>query len=226
MALSETAQAVRDSTEETLNRMSAPLDRVTVDIDNTVTEDLRRLSQLLVQAGEPAQLLPEEDSLGNEEKTEAIPHFSPLLVQSGVQTVVHEVKSSQKYGGAENPKYSVIDTNISRSLFQEEIKDEEREIEKSEEELRQEIESKHDMETSLNMDAYFLPSVSRSLLEDSRVSNQTPVPLESSDSSLPEPPRTSKLDGFSRTSNVVLPSPILSRSSVDDDPSLLSVGIG
>ena len=76
------------------------------------------------------------------------------------------------------------------------------------------------------MDAYFLPSVSRSLLEDSRVSNQTPVPLESSDSSLPEPPRTSKLDGFSRTSNVVLPSPILSRSSVDDDPSLLSVGIG
>ena len=226
VALSETAQAVRDSTEETLNRMSAPLDRVTVDIDNTVTEDLRRLSQLLVQAGEPAQLLPEEDSLGNEEKTEAIPHFSPLLVQSGVQTVVHEVKSSQKYGGAENPKYSVIDTNISRSLFQEEIKDEEREIEKSEEELRQEIESKHDMETSLNMDAYFLPSVSRSLLEDSRVSNQTPVPLESSDSSLPEPPRTSKLDGFSRTSNVVLPSPILSRSSVDDDPSLLSVGIG
>ena len=225
MPLAETINGVHDTTEETLNRMSAPLDRVTADIDNTVTEDLRRLSQLLVQVGEPAQLMPEEDSLVNGEKTETIPHFSPLLVQSGVQTVVHEVKSSQKYGGAENPKYSVIDTNISRSLFQEEMKEEEREIEQSEEELRKEIESKHNIETSLNMDAYFLPSVSHSLLEDSGVLNQTPVPLESSDSSLPEPPRASKVDGFSHASAATLPSPILSRSSGGDEPSLLLVGV-
>lgn len=220
--LSEAAKALKDSTEETLNRMSAPLDRVTADIDNTVTEDLRRLSQLLAQTGEPVQSIPEEDSLGTEEKTEAIPHFSPLLGQNGIQTVVHEVKSSQKYGGAENPKYSVVDTNISRSLFQDEVKDEEREIERSEEALRQEIESKKDMETSLNMDAYFLPSVSHSLLEESLISASTPIPLESSDSSLPEP-RISKVDGFSRSSTIPLPSPILSRSSGGEDHSLLHV---
>ena len=216
---------VRSSMEETLARMSAPSEQFVADVDNTVTQELRRLSQLIAQVGEPEGAL--EDSIRSDEKTEPAPHFSPLLAQSGRQMVIHEKKSSQKYGGDETPKYSVVETNISRSLFHDDMKEVEKEVERTEKEVRREIEEKKDVETSINMETYFLPSVSHSLLEDSQIASAAPAPLESSESSVQsvsreKETRASSADGFARSS--MLPSPILSRSS-GGEPSLSPVGV-
>ena len=239
--------SVRSSMEETLARMSAPSEQFVADVDNTVTQELRRLSQLIAQAGEPEGIpegvlekepegIPEEepagqldDSLRSDEKTEPAPHFSPLLAQSGRQMVIHEKKSSQRYGGGETPKFSVVETNISRSLFHDDMKEVEREVERTEKEVQREIEEKKDVETSINMETYFLPSVSHSLLEDSQIPSATPAPLESSESSVQsvsreKETRASAADGFARSSMLPLPSPILSRSS-GGEPSLSPVGL-
>ena len=117
-------------------------------MDDTITEDLRRLSQLLV-----AQ--PEEK-----------PRFSPLVARSGTKQVIHSVKSSQKYGQSAVEEVRVINSMPARPLFQdkEEPEEEEEEEEKKEEE---EKENPSPLENSLNLDAYFLPKSFRSILDDS-----------------------------------------------------------
>lgn len=224
--------SMRSSMEETLARMSAPSEQFVADVDNTVTQELRRLSQLIAQAGESeeAPAGPLDDSIRSDEKTEPAPHFSPLLAQSGRQMVIHEKKSSQKYGGGETPKYCVVETNISRSLFHDDMKEVEKEVEQTEKEVRREIEERKDVETSINMETYFLPSVSHSLLEDSQAASAAPAPLESSESSVQsvsreKEARASSADGFARSSMLPLPSPILSRSSGGEEPSLSPVGV-
>lgn len=51
------------------------------------------------------------------------------------------------------------------------MKEVEKEVEQTEKEVRREIEERKDVETSINMETYFLPSVSHSLLEDSQAAS-------------------------------------------------------
>ena len=147
---------VAQRTDALLQRMSAqPSTAAVAAMDDTITEDLRRLSQLLV-----AQ--PEEK-----------PRFSPLVARSGTKQVIHSVKSSQKYGQSAVEEVRVINSMPARPLFQEAEKEEERaqaEEEEAEEEKKKaeaEKEEQNPVETSINLDAYFLPKSFRSVLEDS-----------------------------------------------------------
>ena len=109
---SETTEA----TNEILKKMRLSTSAARVEeFDATVTEDLRRLSQLL----EPARAGVEEDSLeGGEEKTHAPQRFSPLVTRSGSKQVIHSVKSNQKYAGGAEEQLRVIDSVTPRKLFQ------------------------------------------------------------------------------------------------------------
>lgn len=138
---------VAQRTDALLQRMSSqPSSAAVAAMDDTITEDLRRLSQLLV-----AQ--PEEK-----------PRFSPLVARSGTKQVIHSVKSSQKYAPSATEEVRVINSMPARPLFQEEEKEEEKEAEK---ESLAEKEQPNALETSINLDAYFLPKSFRSILEDS-----------------------------------------------------------
>ena len=115
-------------------------------------------------------------------------------------------------------------------MFHDAMKEVEKEVEQTEKEVRREIEERKDVETSINMETYFLPSVSHSLLEDSQAASAAPAPLESSESSgqsvsREKETRASSADGFARSSMLPLPSPILSRSSGGEEPSLSPVGV-
>ena len=140
--------AVAQHTDALLERMSGqPSTAAVAAMDDTITEDLRRLSQLLV-----AQ--PEEK-----------PRFSPLVARSGTKQVIHSVKSSQKYGQSAVEEVRVINSMPARPLFQE--KEEKEEEEKEEKEEEEEKENPNALENSINLDAYFLPKSFRSILEDS-----------------------------------------------------------
>ena len=146
--------AVAQHTDALLERMSGqPSTAAVAAMDDTITEDLRRLSQLLV-----AQ--PEEK-----------PRFSPLVARSGTKQVIHSVKSSQKYGQSAVEEVRVINSMPARPLFQEkeeeEEEEEEKEEEKEEKEEEEEKENPNPLENSINLDAYFLPKSFRSILEDS-----------------------------------------------------------
>ena len=139
---------VAQRTDALLQRMSSqPSSAAVAAMDDTITEDLRRLSQLLV-----AQ--PEEK-----------PRFSPLVARSGTKQVIHSVKSSQKYAPSATEEVRVINSMPARPLFQEEEKEEEKEEEEKESLAKKEQPSA--LETSINLDAYFLPKSFRSILEDS-----------------------------------------------------------
>ena len=144
--------AVAQHTDALLERMSGqPSTAAVAAMDDTITEDLRRLSQLLV-----AQ--PEEK-----------PRFSPLVARSGTKQVIHSVKSSQKYGQSAVEEVRVINSMPARPLFQEKEEEEEEkeEEEKEEKEEEEEKENPNALENSINLDAYFLPKSFRSILEDS-----------------------------------------------------------
>ena len=133
---------VTEQTDAMLSRMSGPLSSAAVAaMDDTVTEDLRRLSQLLTTHS--AQK----------------PRFSPLVARSGAKQVIHSVKSTQKYEHNAPEQVRVITSMPARPLFQEE--------EKEKEEEKSVVEELPPQETSINLDAYFLPKSSHSLLDDS-----------------------------------------------------------
>ena len=112
---SEPSEAT-EATDEILKKMRLSTSAARVEeFDATVTEDLRRLSQLL----EPARAGVEEDSLeGGEEKAHAPQRFSPLVTRSGSKQVIHSVKSNQKYAGGAEEQLRVIDSVTPRKLFQ------------------------------------------------------------------------------------------------------------
>ena len=133
---------VTEQTDAMLSRMSGPLSSAAVAaMDDTVTEDLRRLSQLL--------------STHSGQK----PRFSPLVARSGNKQVIHSVKSTQKYEHNAPEQVRVITSMPARPLFQEE--------EREKEEEKSVVEELPPQETSINLDAYFLPKSSHSLLDDS-----------------------------------------------------------
>ena len=196
---SEPSEAT-EATDEILKKMRLSTSAARVEeFDATVTEDLRRLSQLL----EPARAGVEEDSLeGGEEKAHAPQRFSPLVTRSGSKQVIHSVKSNQKYAGGAEEQLRVIDSVTPRKLFQDPPDADEpaqtvpvaqavpatqtaqitsgtqttpttqtaqtpagpQTTEKAGEPAREK-----EVETSLNLDQYFLPSKTQSSLDASSI---------------------------------------------------------
>ena len=212
---SEPSEAT-EATDEILKKMRLSTSAARVEeFDATVTEDLRRLSQLL----EPARAGVEEDSLeGGEEKAHAPQRFSPLVTRSGSKQVIHSVKSNQKYAGGAEEQLRVIDSVTPRKLFQDPPDADEpaqaipvapaapttqttqtppvmpiaqtppviQMTEKAGESSREK-----EMETSLNLDQYFLPSKTQSSLDASSIVSAS-LQLTSSESISVDPAEPAK----------------------------------
>lgn len=212
---SEPSEAT-EATDEILKKMRLSTSAARVEeFDATVTEDLRRLSQLL----EPARAGVEEDSLeGGEEKAHAPQRFSPLVTRSGSKQVIHSVKSNQKYAGGAEEQLRVIDSVTPRKLFQDPPDADEpaqaipvapavpttqttqtppvmltahtppviQMTEKAGESSREK-----EVETSLNLDQYFLPSKTQSSLDASSIVSAS-LQLTSSESISVDPAEPAK----------------------------------
>ena len=221
---SEPSEAT-EATDEILKKMRLSTSAARVEeFDATVTEDLRRLSQLL----EPARAGLEEDSLeGGEEKAHAPQRFSPLVTRSGSKQVIHSVKSNQKYAGGAEEQLRVIDSVTPRKLFQDPPDADEpaqaipvapaapttqttqtppvmpiaqtppvmpttqtppviQMTEKAAESSREK-----EVETSLNLDQYFLPSKTQSSLDASSIVSAS-LQLTSSESISVDPAEPAK----------------------------------
>lgn len=212
---SEPSEAT-EATDEILKKMRLSTSAARVEeFDATVTEDLRRLSQLL----EPARAGVEEDSLeGGEEKAHAPQRFSPLVTRSGSKQVIHSVKSNQKYAGGAEEQLRVIDSVTPRKLFQDPPDADEpaqaipvapavpttqtaqtppmmpttqtppviQMTEKAGEPSREK-----EVETSLNLDQYFLPSKTQSSLDASSIVSAS-LQLTSSESISVDPAEPAK----------------------------------
>lgn len=236
--LKDVQQPNPQDTNKILSKMNRSFSNEGVlEADQIVTEDLKRLSELLAVAKEPepsnkGQPM-DEDSLldapcDNEDNKETTIHFSPLIAKSGSKQVIHTVKSNRKYTQSPQHQIHVIDTIVSHSLFKDDDSDSEPEPEPKPEpkpEPENPVETKQDnvLDISLNLDAYFLPKVNHSLLDDTSIKAGDP-PLDSPEVSSenevvpPSPIQT----GFEQNSNISLPSPI-SKHSVVVEPNLSPV---
>ena len=168
-------QDTTERTDEILRRMRASTTSEAVEqFDATVTEDLKRLSELLEKTKESEHV--SEDSIQGGEEPTHTSRFSPLVVKSGMKQVLHSVKSNQKYAKQVDEKVRVIDAMTPKPLFQEEEKEVTLSVTPT---------PALPTETSLNLDQYFLPSKTQSSLNDS-ITNSPSLPLVSSESSTME----------------------------------------
>ena len=168
-------QDTTERTDEILRRMRASTTSEAVEqFDATVTEDLKRLSELLEKTKESERV--SEDSIQGGEEPTHTSRFSPLVVKSGTKQVLHSVKSNQKYSKQADEKVRVIDAMAPKPLFQEEEKEVTLSVTPT---------PAPPTETSLNLDQYFLPSRTQSSLNDS-ITNSPSLPLVSSESSTME----------------------------------------
>ena len=193
-----------------------------LEADQTVTEDLKRLSQLLQQAQDPH--LPSEQPQASEENnqdTEKI-HFSPLITQSGTKQVLVSIRSNSKYVDSPEHEIQVIDKIVGRSLFQDSDSEPEPELEpevKQEQVVSSQQKENAILDNSLNLDDYFLPKASHSLLDDTTVKS---LPFTET-SPREEPVNQIQPKGFEDLSDMSLPSPIMNRS-MNEESSISSVG--
>lgn len=215
-------QDTTERTDEILRRMRASTTSEAVEqFDATVTEDLKRLSELLEKTKESEHV--SEDSIQGGEEPTHTSRFSPLVVKSGTKQVLHSVKSNQKYAKQVDEKVRVIDAMTPKPLFQEEEKEVTLSVTPT---------PALPTETSLNLDQYFLPSKTQSSLNDS-ITNSPSLPLVSSESSTMEsviaatPPTPTPSVPEPTVSPIRAPeptvSPIRAPHSVLEEPSLSPV---
>ena len=230
-AVNAEASEATEATDEILRRMRLSTSAAHVEaFDATVTEDLRRLSQLLGPTGESSQgpsqgpsqessqepsqeAAVDEDSLqGSDEQSHAPLRFSPLLTRSGSKQVIHSVKSNQKYARDAEEQLRVIRSVTPRRLFQD-LPDAASDVQTADGandmqavQAVQGTQGTHvgtesgvpetghttdagmpeplqekEVETSLNLDQFFLPSKTQSSLEASSIVSAS-LPLTSSES--------------------------------------------
>lgn len=227
--LKDVQQTNPQDTNEILSKMNRSFSNEGIlEADQTITEDLKRLSELLAVAKEPevsdkGQLMDEDSILAapSEMKDTTI-HFSPLIAKSGSKQVIHTVKSNQKYTQSPQQQIHIIDTVVSQSLFKEDDSEPEPEPEPEPEVA---VATKQDdvLETSLNLDAYFLPKVNQSLLNDTSLKpDDPPLDLQEISSENEVVPVSPIQTGFEQNSNISLPSPI-SKHSVAVEPNVSPV---
>ena len=188
----------------------------------------------------------DEDSLqGSDEQSHAPLRFSPLLTRSGSKQVIHSVKSNQKYTRGAEEQLRVIRSVTPRRLFQD-LPDAASDAQTAD--GANDMQGTHvgtesgvpetghttdagmpeplqekEVETSLNLDQFFLPSKTQSSLEASSIVSAS-LPLTSSESMSMDHSDIAKPDTDHIPHTPTIPEPALSPirppSSTVKEPSL------